>query len=127
MDANAPSKINLYKIGRSGKAYPKKVLYKDWKSEAGYEPIISSSSEHETETTKGIQKWMFVISQFPQNPAIRKIAQSRIMELVDVSPEELKEIQEAEDQSANQIIQPTNQQVQANQPMAGINKLTNAQ
>jgi hypothetical protein len=124
MDANAPASIKLYKIGRSGKAYPKTVLQKDWKSEAGYEPIISSSSEYETETTKGIQKWMFVVSQFPQNTAIKKIAQKRIMELVDVTPEEMKEIEEAENETA--MINPP-QQAQPTNPMVGINQLTNAQ
>lgn len=125
MDNNAPSSIKLYKIGRSGKAYPKTVLQKDWKSTAGYEPIVSSSSEQETETTKGIQKWMFIIGQFPNNPSIRKIAQKRMLELVDITPEEMKEIEEAENiasQTVNQ--QPINQ---PNQQMVGINQLANAQ
>ena len=139
MHANAPKTLKLYKIGRSGKAYPKTLLQSDWKSEAGYEPIISSSSEQETETTKGIQKWMFIMSQFPQNPAIKKVAQKRMLELVDITPEELKEIQEAETLQIQQQAQPPTpptQPTQAQQPqgqspeIAGmveqINQLTNA-
>lgn len=138
MHANAPKTLKLYKIGRSGKAYPKTLLQSDWKSAAGYEPVISSSSEQEVETTKGIQKWMFITSQFPQNPAIKRVAQKRMLELVDITPEELKEIQEAETQQAQQIqqqaqppTQPIQPQPQGQSPeIAGmveqINQLTNA-
>ncbi len=97
MQANAPKLLKLFKIGRSGKAYPKSILQTDWIGE--YEPIVRSSSEQETETTKGIQKFMFLLSQFPNNIALKKVAQKRMLEMVDVTPEELREIEEAEKQA----------------------------
>lgn len=97
MDANPPRSLNLRKISREGKVYPRKVYSTDWKSEAGYEPQVTSSSEQESEDTKTLQKFMFVISQFPENQVIKKIAQKRMLEILNLSPEELRQIEEAQE------------------------------
>lgn len=99
MEANAPKFLKLYKQSRSGKVYPKRVYAGDWLSDAGYEPIVRSTSEQEQETTKGLQKFTFVLQQFPNNVALRKIAQKRMLEMVDLTPEELKQVQDAEAQA----------------------------
>ena len=99
MDANAPKLLKLFKLSRSGKAYPKTVLRNDWKSTAGYEPIVRSSSEQEQNDTKSIQKFMFILGQFPNNVALREIAQKRMLEIVDLTPEELRQVEEAEEQA----------------------------
>ncbi len=96
MQANAPRMLKLFKIGSDGKVYTKSVLKSDWKSEAGYQPIVRSTSEQETENLKGIQKFQFVMSQFPDNMALRKIAQKRELEMLDLTSEELKEVEEGE-------------------------------
>src|SRR3990167_3000652 len=106
MHANAPKFLKLYKQGRSGKLYPKRVFTSDWKSEAGYEPMVRSTSEQEVETTKSIQKFQFVMSQFPTNIALRKIAQKRELEMLDLTPEELRQVEEAEDQAQITPAQP---------------------
>lgn len=111
MHANAPKFMNLYKAGRSGKLYPKRVFRDDWKSDVGYEPIVRSSSEQEAENTKGIQKFMFILAQFPNNPALRKIAQKRMLEIVDLTPEELSQVEDAEEQAQQQAqMQPAQQE-----------------
>ena len=99
MHANAPKFVKLYKQGRSGKLYPKRVFSGDWKSGAGYEPMVRSSSEQEIESTKTIQKFQFVMSQFPNNIALRKIAQQRELEILDLTPEELRQVKESEEQA----------------------------
>lgn len=96
MHANAPKFMKLYKTSRSGKLYPKRIYSGDWKSDVGYEPIVRSTSEQETDNTKGIQKFMFLLAQFPNNTALRKIAQKRMLEIVDLTPEELREVEESE-------------------------------
>lgn len=105
MHANSFKPRKLYKMGRSGKLYEKKVTPKDWRSDAGYEPIVSSSSEQEANSIKNIQKFSFVIAQSPNNTALRKIAQKRQLELLDLSPDELKEIQDFEEMMAQQMQQ----------------------
>lgn len=109
MHANAPKIINLFKVSRNGTIYPKVVYIGDWKSKQGYEPIVRSSSEQETSAVKGIEKFQFILGQFPNNPALRKIAQKRMLELVDLTPTELNEIQDAEKQAEQQ--QPAEAQV----------------
>jgi hypothetical protein len=96
MHANAPKFIKLYKESASGKIYPKTVFAGDWKSEIGYKPIVRSTSEQETEGIKNIQKWMFITQQFPNNPVVRQISQKRMLESVDATPEELRQVEEAE-------------------------------
>lgn len=96
MHANAPKFIKLFKVGKSGKVYPKTVYKSDWVSEVGYEPIVRSSSEQEAEGMKAVQKFMFILQQFPNNPALRTIAQKRMLEVVDLTPEELRQVEEAE-------------------------------
>jgi hypothetical protein len=96
MQANNFKKIRLYKTGKSGKIYEKVVYNSDWKSEAGYEPTVVSASEQEQEQAKTMQKFLFVQAQFPNNQALRKIAQKRELKLLDLSPDELKMVEDAQ-------------------------------
>lgn len=120
LEANAPRIMKLYKEGRSGKLYPKRIFTSDWKSEAGYEPTVHSTSEQELESTKSIQKFQFVMSQFPDNVALRRIAQKRELELLDLTPEELRQVDEAEEQAQQmaqqQAMQAQQQPVEQPQP-----------
>ena len=118
MHANAPKFMKLYKQGRSGKLYPKRVFTGDWKSEVGYEPMVRSTSEQEVETTKSIQKFQFVMSQFPNNLALRKIAQKRELEMLDLTPEELRQVEEAEDDAQQQAMAQSQGTTTAEQPQA---------
>lgn len=110
MEANARGNKKLYKTGRSGKMFEKKVFRGDWVSEAGYNPIIRSSSEQEQENVKGIQKFQFLMSMFPMNLALRKIAQKRSLEMVDLTPAELQEVEEGEKQAQEMMQQQPMQQ-----------------
>ena len=100
MQNNSFKKFTLYKTGRDGKIYEKIVYDKDWKSKAGYEPTVASSSEQEADDNKSIQKWQFVLQQFPNNKILRQLAQKRELDMLDLSPQELKEVEEEEDRMA---------------------------
>lgn len=104
VNANAGEKRTLYKEANE-QVYPKVVYSSDWKSPAGYRATVTSSSEQESESTKGLQKFQFAISQFPLNSKLRKIGQKRILELLDLTPQEIKEIQDEEDKVAEQQMQ----------------------
>lgn len=110
MQANAPAFLKLYKKGQSGKIYQKRVYAGDWVSKAGYEPTVTSGVEQETEQTKELQRLQFVMSQFPNNSALKKIAQKRELKLLNLTPEEIKQVEEAEDKQMEQ------QQAQQQQP-----------
>ena len=96
LEANAPKIMKLYKQGKSGKLYEKKIMAGDWKSEFGYKAMVSSSSEQEQNDVKTMQKWMFVTSKHPNNVALQKLGMKRELELLDVTPEEQKQVEEAE-------------------------------
>jgi hypothetical protein len=116
MQKNSFGQIKLYKTGRGGKVYEKVVYDSDWQSEAGYEPTVTSSSEQESEDVKGIQKWSYVMQQNPNNAALRRIAQSRQLKLLDLTPGELKEIEDEEErmqQEQMMMAQAQTQQMQA--------------
>lgn len=103
MQANASGfkKKTLYKTGNDGKVYPKVVYPSDWKSKAGYKPSVASSSEQEADQIKSIQKFGFVMQQFPNNAALKKILQQRELKLLDLTSAELKEVEDEESKMAN--------------------------
>jgi hypothetical protein len=118
MQANSFKKMTLYKTGIDGKMYEKVVYNADWKSKAGYEPVVASSSEQEADDVKSMQKFGYVIQQNPNNIALKKIVQQRQLKLLDLTPAELKEVEDEEDkmqQMAQQQMmqaQPAPQQAQ---------------
>ena len=126
MHANAPKIIELAKAGTSGKMFPMRVYTNDWKSEAGYEPMVSSTSEQESEGIKGLQKMDAVLSRFPNNPALRKIAQKRMLEILNLTPEELRQIEEAEEalQQQQQVNPQMAQQAQGQPQNPEMDELT---
>lgn len=97
-DANRTGETTLYKTGKNGRMFKKVVTSKDWKSEAGYEPVVSSTSEQESNNIKNIQKFNFVMQQSPNNKALKSIALNRELEMLDLTPAELQEIQDEEEQ-----------------------------
>ena len=102
VSANASGKMTLYKTGRDGKMWPKVIYNSDWQSKSGYKAQVMSSSEQEEESTKSLQKFQYVLSQFPNNIPLKKIAQKRELEILDLTPEEIREVQNAEEQMAEQ-------------------------
>ena len=92
---------------------PKTIYASDWKSTAGYEPVLSSSSEQEEEKTKGLQRMMFVKSQFPMNKALNRILMKRELEILDLTPDELREVEEEQKKNEDVMMNPQEQQ---NQP-----------
>lgn len=121
MQNNNFPKMTLYKTGTDGKIYEKVVYNSDWKSTAGYEPSVASSSEQEADDVNALQKFAYVLAQFPNNSALKRIAQQRQLKLLDLTAAELKEVEDdqarAEQMSAEQAAQAgtTPQQQQADQ------------
>lgn len=98
LDANADKAVTLHKKSMKGEMWEKKVYPSDWRSKSGFEPIAVSTSEQEDEKTKSIQRFQFLLTQFPQNAALRRIAQRRMLDVVDLTSEEIREIVEEDKQ-----------------------------
>jgi hypothetical protein len=96
LDANQKLKRTIYKQGTNGKLWPKPIYPSDWRSKQGFKAFVKSSSEQEQEKTKGIQQLMFIKSMFPTNMVLSRITQNRSLQLVDLTPAELREIEDEE-------------------------------
>lgn len=119
MMANQPKVMTLYKTGKSGRLYTQKILAGDWKSPEGYEPIVSSTSEQDQNEVATLQKWQAVIALHPQNQALRDLSLRRELELLDLTQDELKQVQEGENPpevTQGASVEPTAQQAQSAQP-----------
>jgi len=119
VDANvAPSaSITLYKTSTKDQMIPKKVKRTDWKSTAGYKVKVTSTSEQEAQETEGIQRLIAIKQQFPDNPVLAKTLEKRILEIADLTPEEIKEILAFEEQKLTSMLTPPQTQPTA-PPMA---------
>ena len=120
MQNNPYKKMTLYKTGTNGKVFEKVVYQSDWKSEAGYVATVASSSEQEAEESKSIAKWGFVLQQFPNNSVLRKLAQKRELSLLDLTPVELKEVQEEEERMMEMMQQQQQMQMQQAQAQGAL-------
>ena len=116
LDANtsASNKEKLNKVSASGKMWEKDIYGYDWKSKAGYEITVSSSSEQESEKTKGVQRWIFIKNQFPDNSAVQRIASRRILDIGDLTVDELRQIDEFEKKKEEMSMQPNPAMMQSN-------------
>ena len=112
MEANASGKRTLYKVSSKGNIWKKVVYPKDWVSDLGYKAMVRSSSEQEDENTKSMQRMLFVESRHPQNQALKKIMLKRELEILNLTANEIREIEEEEKKvlELQQQIQPGEEQ-----------------
>lgn len=100
LEANDGKVRTLYKATSKGVLVPKDIKPSQWKSKKGYRVEARSTSEQEAEKMSGLQKLMVVKGQFPDNPALQRIIQRRTLEIIDLTPEELREVEEFEKRKA---------------------------
>jgi hypothetical protein len=107
MEANASDDdaITLYKAGPDGNYYEKAVYKKDWFSEKGFREKIISKSEKEADDTATLNKILYIKGQIPNNAAFSRIAEKRMLDMIDLSPEEMEEVkQESQKMKMNQAM-----------------------
>ena len=128
--ANQKKPVKLYKLSASGKTWPKTVTRKDWVSELGYRPTVSSANEQEEKKVKKVQMFDFIMQRFPQNIALRKLGRKKMLEMVDLTPEELRQVEDAEQNKEAteeaQVTQPEQGQQQIQQKLSALTQLQNA-
>ena len=118
----------LYKTSSKGVIWPKKVKAAQWISTAGYKAIAKSKEAQEEEKTKNLQVLTYVKSLMPENAALAKIIQKRSLDLIDLSVEEIREVEEAEKNIPAPIpqeqTQPQQQSPEEQQLAEGAKRLT---
>lgn len=109
--------IPLYKKAYDGRMNKREVTKKEWASDEGYEIEATTQTQQITEKTDAIVRMKAVSAEFPENPALRKAIQKRMVGIIDLTPEELDEIQQYEEERAEAIargeVTPIPQEVEA--------------
>lgn len=102
VDANADylEPVVLFKKSRAGKMFKQEIKPSDWKSEAGWTVKIVSSSEQMKKNTDTINKLMAIKAEFPTNRTLKKIMGKKLLEVGDLTPEEIQEVLSEEEQNA---------------------------
>lgn len=98
MEANTPEgkKISLYKKTLDGKISENQVTRDQWVSEKGYDVSVTGKNQRLLEVTDEIQRLKVVQAEFPQNKALRKAIQKRMIGMVNLTPQEVAAIEEEE-------------------------------
>ena len=98
--------IKLYKKNKTGNYFERKVYPKDWISTKGYKVKVVSSAEQESKQLEDLQKVVMIQKQMPDNKAFRKIAMKRMMGILNLTPQEEKEVEDEEEkrEEAEKII-----------------------
>ena len=88
--------ITVYKKGFRGNTFKKVINPKMWKSDIGYRVKISSASQKETEALDTLQKLQAATSQLPSNKPLQQIKIRKILDLIGLNADEIKEVMEFE-------------------------------
>lgn len=101
-------KINLYRKAPDGTLVGKQVTRADIESENGYEITAIDKAQKVLEKTDEIVKIRAAREAFPNNRAMRKAEQRRLMQLLDLNPQEAEEIEQEEIENAEKALEAIN-------------------
>lgn len=95
-EANAkPFKIYKKELGGSGYR-EKEYSPKDWISIKGYRERVTTRAEQDKEKAEELQELKFLREWYPEDPVISKIVKKRVIERLNLPPEDMREIEEME-------------------------------
>ena len=74
------------------------ILFHRWLSHEtkGYKERVTSKTEKDNEELEGLQKLLAIKREFPDNPIIQKIVQDRMLETLELTPEESQRVKDFE-------------------------------
>jgi len=99
--------IKLSKKSLAGKLYSRIIKPKNLVSEVNYQIKVFFSAEQEAKTLEDIQKMTAVSGQMPDNVPLRKIFQKKLLNMINLNPEDIKEILDFEEQKIKTLPTPT--------------------
>jgi len=90
--------IKLSKKNGAGKIYSHTVKPKNLISEVGIKIKVLFSAEQEAKTLEDIQKMTAVRGQMPDNEPLKKIFQKKLLDMINLNSEDIKEVLDFEEQ-----------------------------
>lgn len=91
--------VDLYKKSHKGNYYKETIHPHDWKDEAGFVCKVVSTAERNAKNMDELQKLQGVASMFPENIPLKQILKKKALDLVELSPEEIKEVMDFDKQA----------------------------
>lgn len=113
--ANNLEAITLFKKSWSGKTYSKMIAPKSLLTLGGYKVTVLFSSEQESNSYESLQKFNAVLSQMPNNMPLHKAFQKKMLDMLDLSPDQIREILGFEDQQRQMMLDAQAQQAMMQQ------------
>lgn len=98
-------KQTLYKQGISGKYYAEEINPADFSAQE-YECKAVSSAERTAKNLEEVQKVQAVTAQFPNNPVMKKVAQKKYLDLLELTPQETQSIMDFEEEAIRKMMSP---------------------
>lgn len=92
--------VQLFKKSHKGNYFTETVHAKDFMSDAGYYCRVVSTSERNAKTLEEVNKLQAVSGMFPENMPLKNILKKKALDLVELSPEEIKEVMDFDKQGA---------------------------
>ncbi len=99
--ANMSEKETLYRKNPQGTMVPKEISKEDIESKTGVIVTVDSRSRLSAEQIESLNKLFAIKAEFPNNKALAKAIQKRSLKIVDLTPEEIQEIQDEQERLAS--------------------------
>lgn len=91
--------VKIFKKGRNSQdLYKREISPKDWKAKESYQVKIWTIEDKTNEENAAITKLSAVVQNIPDNPKLRDIFKRKLLEFAGLSPQEVSEVMETENQ-----------------------------
>ena len=91
--------VKIYKKGRNtNNIFIREITPNDWRTKSGYQVKIWSQDERDQNNTDTLQKLDAVSINIPGNPKLIEIKQRKLLEFAGLSPDEINQVMEIEQQ-----------------------------
>ena len=96
--------VKIYKQGKNTTdIYEREIGPKDWMTKSGYREQVWSQDEKNIQDTNTLQKLNATKVVMPGNAKLEEIYKRKLLEFAGLTPEQINDIMEAEEQKLNQI------------------------
>lgn len=106
------SKLDAVKIHKKGRntsyIFTREISPKDWMTKSGYQVRVWSQDEKKAQDTDALAKLNAVRTNIPGNPKLEEVYQRKMLEFADLSPDEINEIMQYEQQKRDTMLNPMN-------------------
>jgi hypothetical protein len=117
----APQKLDAVKIYKKGKntnaMFSREIEPKDWVTKSGYATKVWSQDEKNSIDQSKLEKINMAVMNMPGNPKLMEIYQRKLLEMAELTPDEINEVMGQEEQKQQALM--NTQQVTGPQGITG--------